>query len=103
LRVILYSQGRDGAFDAAHAALIALGPDGASAPIKTHNGLIAKFGQRLVGPGHLATEFDSDLNKVQSLRQLADYSGDPVRLDRAAWALERAEAFVAAVRGRFEI
>jgi len=54
-----------------------------------------------VGQGHLAAERGSDRNKVQSLRELADYSGDPVAPDRAAWAVERAEAFVAAVRRRF--
>ncbi len=88
-------------FDAAHAALFALDAENASAPIKTHNGLIAKFGQRVVASGHLAAEFGADLNRVQSLRRLADYSGDPVALDKANWAFERAEAFVAAVGSKF--
>jgi len=88
-------------FDAAHAALFALGAEDAGAPIKTHNGLIAKFGQRVVASGHLAAEFGADLNRVQSLRLLADYSGDPVTLDKAKWAFERAEAFVSAVSSKF--
>ena len=88
-------------FDAAHAALFALGAEDAGAPIKTHNGLIAKFGQRVVASGHFPAEFGADLNRVQSLRQLADYSGDPVALDKANWAFERAQSFVAAVGSKF--
>ena len=40
-------------------------------------------------------------NKAQRFWQLADYSGDPVRREDAAWAVEQAEAFIAAVRARF--
>jgi hypothetical protein len=32
------------------------------------------------------------------LRALADYSGDPVDIEKAGWAIERAAAFVAAVK-----
>jgi uncharacterized protein (UPF0332 family) len=88
-------------FDAAHAALCAVDAGRLAAPIKTHNGLLAKFGQRVVATGHLPVACGGDLNKVQSLRLLADYSGDPISPDMAAWAVERAEAFVAAVRARF--
>lgn len=85
-------------FDAAHAALFALGIEEISKPIKTHNGLVGKFGEYLVRGDHIAAEHGSDLNKVQNLRELADYSGDPVGLDKAAWAVERAQAFVAAIK-----
>jgi uncharacterized protein (UPF0332 family) len=85
-------------YDAAHAALFALGAENITAPIKTHNGLIAKFAQTIVAPGHLSAEYGGDLNKVQTLRALADYDGNPVDADKAAWAVETAEAFVAAVR-----
>jgi uncharacterized protein (UPF0332 family) len=109
-RVLLQSGDSDGAcsrayyamFDAAHAALFALRAEDFAAPIKTHNGLVARFGQHVVATGQLAAEHGSDLNKVQNLRQLADYSGEPVDIDKAAWAVERAEAFVAAVKGKFE-
>ncbi len=105
-RVLLQSQDSDGAcsrayyamFDAAHAALFALGIEEISKPIKTHNGLVGKFGEYLVRGDHIAAEHGSDLNKVQNLRELADYSGDPVGLDKAAWAVERAQAFVAAIK-----
>src|SRR5579863_6412185 len=82
-------------FDAAHAALFALGVEGMDAPIKTHNGLVAKFGQHLVLGNHLAAERGEDLNAVQGFRQVADYSGDPVSMENAAWAVERAEILVA--------
>jgi uncharacterized protein (UPF0332 family) len=88
-------------FDAAHAALFALRAEDIAAPIKTHNGLVAAFGRRVVATGRLAAEHGSDLNKVQTLRELADYSGDPVDIDKAAWAVDRAEAFVAAVKRKF--
>ncbi len=107
-RVLLKSGDSDGAcsraycamFDAAHAALFALRVEDVAAPIKTHNGLVAKFGQHVVATGQLAAEQGSDLNKVQTLRELADYSGEPVDMDKAAWAVERAEAFVAAVKAK---
>ncbi len=41
-------------FDAAHAALFALGVESLDTPVKTHNGLIALFGMHLVRGGHLA-------------------------------------------------
>ncbi len=108
-RVLLQAGDTDGAcsrayyamFDAAHAALFALGVEELSAPIKTHNGLVGKFGQHIVMANHLAAEYGSDLNKVQNLRELADYSGDPVDADKAAWAVERAAAFVVAVKAKF--
>ena len=108
-RLLLKAQNADGAcnrayyamFDAAHAALFALGVEGLTSPIKTHNGLVAKFGQHVIATGQLAAQHGNDLNKVQNLRQLADYSGDPVALEDTAWAVERAEAFVVAVRARF--
>jgi len=71
------------------------------APIKTHNGLIAKFGEHLVRPGHFSAEHGEALNVVQRFRQVADYSGEPIELDKAAWSVERADAFVAAVKARF--
>jgi uncharacterized protein (UPF0332 family) len=104
-RLLLNAQSTDGAcnrayyamFDAAHAALFALGIEGLTSPIKTHNGLTAKFGQHVIATGQLAARYGSDLNKVQTLRQLGDYSGDPVAYEDAAWAVERAEAFVTAI------
>ena len=88
-------------FDAAHAALFALRIEQVATPIKTPGRLGAQFGRRVVLGGHLADVHGESINKVQRLRQLAGYSGDPVGFSDAAWAVEQAEAFVAAVRARF--
>jgi uncharacterized protein (UPF0332 family) len=106
-RLLLRSGDADGAcsrsyyamFDAAHAALFALRVEQITAPIKTHNGLVALFGQRVVLAGHMSAEHGEALNRVQRFRLLADYSGDPVSPENAKSAVEQAEAFVAAVRG----
>ena len=108
-RLALKAEDPDGAcnrayyamFDAAHAALFALGIEALTRPIKTHNGLIAKFGQEVIVAGHLPAEQGEDLNKVEELRLLADYSDGSVTSARATWAVERAEAFVAAVKKKF--
>jgi uncharacterized protein (UPF0332 family) len=88
-------------FDAAHAALLAAHVDVADASIKTHRGLISAFGKHLVQGKHVDAEFGAALNKVERLRRLADYTGDPVSLDDARWAVGQAEAFVEAMRLKF--
>jgi uncharacterized protein (UPF0332 family) len=107
-RLLLKSGDTDGAcsrsyyamFDAAHAALFATGIELGTAPIKTHNGLIAKFGQHLVLSGHLAVTHGEALNAVQRLRQMADYTGDAVAENDATWALGKAESFLNAVEAK---
>ena len=84
-------------FDAAIAALSWAGADTGQAPPKTHGGLIASFGQHLVRTGNLPTECGRALNRVQELRLTADYLAEPVPLDKAKWAIEEADSFVAAV------
>jgi uncharacterized protein (UPF0332 family) len=84
-------------FDAAIAALSWAGADTRQTPPKTHGGLIASFGQNLVRTGKLASEFGRSLNRVQELRLTADYLAEPVPLDKAKWAIEQADGFVAAV------
>jgi uncharacterized protein (UPF0332 family) len=90
-------------FNAAHAALFALGVEGLASPIKTHNGLVAKFGQEVVVPGHLPAGYGSDLNKVQRYREVADYSADSVETNNAVWSVERAAAFIDAVKKKFRV
>lgn len=105
-RLLLGSGDVDGAcnrayyamFDAARAALIA-----SSAPVeaevaRTHSGLITAFSLHLVKSGLIAVEHGRALNKVEDLRLIADYRGDHVSPDNAAWALEQATSFVAAIR-----
>ena len=84
--------------DAAHAALLATGFENPDAIIKTHHTLIAEFGKRLVLGGQIDPSHGRAFNKAQEVRQLADYSAEPPPLDDAEGAVEKAEAFVAAVR-----
>ena len=85
-------------FDAAHAALTAVSPDLPPTVTKTHRGLVAAFGKILVLSGQVDPAFGRALNQVQELRMAADYIGDPLSLDKAAWAVEQAEAFVTCMR-----
>ena len=85
--------------DAAHAALFATGDETSDAIIKTHHRLIAEFGKKIVLGGQIDANFGRALNRVQDIRLLADYDAAPPSLTDAAWCVEQAEAFVAAVRG----
>jgi uncharacterized protein (UPF0332 family) len=84
-------------FDAAIATLIWTGADAGQSPPKTHSGLIASFGQNLVKAGKLPAEFGRALNRVQELRLTPDYLAEPVSSDKAQWAIQEADHFVAAV------
>lgn len=84
--------------DAAHAALLATGFETPEAIIKTHHTLIAEFGKKLVLGGQIDAEHGRAFNKVQEIRLVSDYSAEPPPLDDAQGAVEKAEAFVAAVR-----
>ncbi len=105
-RLSLQDTDADGACNRAYyamfdAALFALGIEGLTKPIKTHSGLVARFGQEVIVPRHLPQEHGEDLGSIENLRRLADYSEGSVTIERAAWAIERAEAFVAAVKKKF--
>ena len=90
-------------FDAAQAALLAANVGAAANATKTHRGLISAFGQHLVLGGRVAADLGSALNKVERLRLLADYTGDPVSEEDGAWAVEQAAVFVAAIRAAFDL
>ena len=91
----------DAMFDAAHAALLASKAVIPEASIKTHSELIAAFGKHLVQAGLIDAEHGRSFNQVHRLRQLADYTGDPVGVNEATWAFDQAERFVAAVKTKF--
>ena len=84
-------------FDAASAALVWAGAATPHDRHKTHGGLIGGFGLHLIQTGRLAAEFGRSLNRVQELRLTGDYLAEPVPLERARWAVQEADAFVAAV------
>ena len=88
-------------FDAAHAALLAADPAISGGSIKTHASLIGLFGKCLVQGNLLDADLGRSFNKVQRLRQLADYTEDNISLADAAWAVEQAGIFVRAIRDKF--
>lgn len=88
-------------FDAAHAALLASGASLPEAQTRTHRGLIGAFGLHLVKANRTSSEFGIALNKVERLRRLADYTGETILIDEAAWAVAQAESFVSAMRAQF--
>ncbi len=87
--------------DAAHAALLATGFETPDAIIKAHHTLIAEFGKRLVLGGQIDPTHGRAFNKVQEIRLVSDYSGEPPPLDKAQAAVDKAEAFVVAVKATF--
>jgi uncharacterized protein (UPF0332 family) len=84
-------------YDAAHAALLDADPSLNPASTKTHRGLIAAFGEQLVKTGRLTAEIGRSLNQVERVRLLADYTGEQVDAEKAQWAVDQAEAFIAAI------
>lgn len=89
-------------FDAARAALLASGAPVAPEVVKTHSGLISTFSLHLVKTGQVPVELGKALNKVEDLRLIADYKGDPVELEDAAWAVQQAERFVQAMKSSYQ-
>lgn len=88
-------------FDAARAALLASGAPVESEIARTHSGLISAFSLHLVKTGRVPVELGKSLNKVEDLRLVADYKGDPVETENAVWAVQQAEAFVYAMQSTF--
>lgn len=108
-QVLLDSGDADGAcnrayyamFDAARAALLASGAPVDPEVARTHSGLITAFSLHLVKNKRVAVEFGKSLNKVEDLRLIADYKGDPLIETDAAWACEQAFRFVEAMAVEF--
>lgn len=108
-RVLLDTGDADGAcnrayyamFDAARAALLSSGAPVEPEIARTHSGLISAFSLHLVKTGRVPVELGKALNKVEDLRLVADYKGDPIDPENAAWAVQQAEAFVQAMQVAF--
>ncbi|MDE1982906.1 MAG: HEPN domain-containing protein [Betaproteobacteria bacterium] len=108
-RVLLDTGDADGAcnrayyamFDAARAALLASGAPVEPEIARTHSGLISAFSLHLVKAGRVPVELGKALNKVEDLRLMADYKGDPIEDEEAGWAVSRAEEFVQAMQSTF--
>jgi uncharacterized protein (UPF0332 family) len=82
-------------FDAARAALLVYAGD--ASETRTHSGLIAAFGLRLVKSGLVRMELGKALNRVFEIRQAADYTEQAVSRESAGWAVDQADEFVAAM------
>lgn len=88
-------------FDAARAALRASGSPVEAEVARTHNGLITAFSLHLVKSGRVPVAYGRMLNRAEELRLVADYKGDPVDPDDAAWAVDEAGRFVELMRETF--
>jgi uncharacterized protein (UPF0332 family) len=88
-------------FNAAHAALLWSGAHVNSGEIKKHNSLIAAFGKHLVLTGVLPSDLGRMLNKAESVRILADYTGEDIEFDTAVEIVAQAKLFVASVKNKF--
>ncbi|MHB8454010.1 MAG: HEPN domain-containing protein [Acidiferrobacterales bacterium] len=88
-------------FDSARAALLFSCAPVESEITRTHSGLISAFSMHLVKTGRVPVELGKALNKVEDLRLVADYKGDPVEPEKAAWAVQQAEIFVHAMQSTF--
>lgn len=108
-RVLLDAGDPDGAcnrayyamFDAARAALLASGAQVEGETARTHSGLIAAFSLHLVKTGRIAVDLGKAINRAQELRAVADYRGDSIEKNDAAWAVGQAADFVQTIRTTF--
>ena len=89
-------------FDAARAALLASDAPVVPEVVKTHSGLISAFSLHLVKTGQVPVELGKAFNKVEDPRLIADYKGDPVELEDAAWAVQQAERFVQTMKSSYQ-
>lgn len=85
-------------FDAAKAALLHVQPDDDLSVAKTHNGLIAAFGLQVVKAGLVDVSLGRNLNRGQTLRQVADYTGDPLTLSDVEQLMKDANNFFSTIK-----
>ena len=85
-------------FDAAKAALIHAQSDDDLSVAKTHNGLIAAFGLQVVKAGLVDVSLGRNLNRGQTLRQVADYTGDPLTLSDVEQLMKDANNFFSTIK-----
>lgn len=81
-------------YDAARAAILHLMPEQDLTASRTHNGLIAAFGLHLVKTGLVDVSLGRNLNRAQTLRQLADYTGEAVTSDDVQQMILNADQFL---------
>lgn len=88
-------------FNAAHAALLWSGAHVNPGETKKHSSLIAAFGKHLVLTGLLSRDLGQAFNKAESVRILADYTGEDIEIEKAREIVAQAQPFVVAIKDRF--
>ncbi len=88
-------------FNAARAALLASGAPAQPDIGKSHSGLISAFSLHLVKTERVPVEYGRIFNRMEDLRLIADYKGDPIEPEQANWAVDQTQAFVQAMRNAF--
>lgn len=68
---------------------------------RTHGGLVSAFSLHLVKTGRVSVELGKALNRAEELRLVADYKGEPVEAEYAAWAVRVSQEFVQAMQSAF--
>jgi len=85
-------------FDAARAALVAIGAPVSARVAKTHSGLIMAFGLHLVKTGSVDAKIGKLMSRALDTRLTADYDGDSIGGDQANQLIADARVFVATIR-----
>jgi len=88
-------------FNAAHAALLWSNAHINPGETKKHNTLIAAFGKHLAPTGLLPTELGKPLNTAESIRILADYTGEDIDPEKAAEIIKIAVLFLTSINSKF--
>jgi uncharacterized protein (UPF0332 family) len=83
-------------FNAARASLLSAGVSEGDLP-RTHNGVIAAFGQHAVKTGRVDPALGRSFNEAEVLRLRADYTGLEIAPRTAEEIVSRAEVFVRTV------
>ena len=87
-------------FNAARASLLSAGVSEGDLP-RTHNGVIAAFGQHAVKSGRVDPALGRSFNEAEVLRLRADYTGLEIAPRTAEEIVSRAEVFVRTVGREF--
>ncbi len=90
-------------FDAARASLVFVLPNADLTAARTHNGLIAAFGLHIVKAGLVDVTLGRNLNRAQTLRQLADYTGEPIPSDDVHALIDTADSFLQQIMKLVEV
>ena len=67
--------------------------------VKTHTGLIAKFGEIFIQPGTIDREYGRMLARAEELREKADYSFlSPITREQAEMVVKNARSFLEEIK-----